>query len=90
MRHLTTGSGLPPIGLRLNQNWNHPASIWNPVSIQPIVTTLASIGHEQRRRRSPFAEAINGNIKSLLRRGRGYRDPNYLLLKAQRLAATKT
>jgi transposase len=35
-------------------------------------------------------EAINGNIKALLRRGRGYRDMNYLLLKAQRLAATKT
>jgi transposase len=35
-------------------------------------------------------EAVNGNIKALLRRGRGYRDLNYLLLKAQRLAATKT
>jgi len=33
---------------------------------------------------------VNGNIKALLRRGRGYRDLNYLLLKAQRLAATKT
>jgi hypothetical protein len=30
------------------------------------------------------------NIKALLRRGRGYRDMNYLLLKAQRLAVTKT
>lgn len=35
-------------------------------------------------------EAVNGNIKALLRRGRGYRDLNHLLLKAQRLAATKT
>ena len=35
-------------------------------------------------------EAVNGNIKALLRRGRGYRDMNHLLLKAQRLAATKT
>jgi transposase len=35
-------------------------------------------------------EAVNGNIKALFRRGRGYRDLNYLLLKAQRLAATKT
>jgi hypothetical protein len=33
---------------------------------------------------------VNGKIKALLRRGRGYRDLNYLLLKAQRLAATKT
>jgi transposase len=35
-------------------------------------------------------EAVNGNIKALLRRGRGYRDLDYLLLKAQRLTATKT
>lgn len=35
-------------------------------------------------------EAINGNIKALLRRGRGYKNLRYLLLKAQRLAATKT
>lgn len=35
-------------------------------------------------------EAVNGNIKALLRRGRGYSDMNYLLLKAQRLAVTKT
>ena len=35
-------------------------------------------------------EAINGNIKALLRRGRGYRNLDYLLLEAQRLAATKT
>ena len=35
-------------------------------------------------------EAINGNIKMLLRRGRGYKNLRYLLLKAQRLAATKT
>jgi hypothetical protein len=35
-------------------------------------------------------EAVNGNIKALLRRGRGYRDMNHLLLKAQRLAATKS
>ena len=35
-------------------------------------------------------EAVNGNIKALLRRGRGYKNLDYLLLKAQRLAATKT
>jgi hypothetical protein len=34
-------------------------------------------------------EAINGNIKSLLRRGRGYKNLRYLLLKAQRMAATR-
>jgi transposase len=35
-------------------------------------------------------EAVNGNIKALLRRGRGYRNLRYLLLKAQRMAVTKT
>ena len=33
---------------------------------------------------------MNGNIKSLLRRGRGYEDLHYLLLKAQPMAVTKT
>ena len=32
-------------------------------------------------------EAVNGNIKALLRRGRGYRDLDYLLLKAQRFGS---
>jgi transposase len=35
-------------------------------------------------------EAINGNIKTLLRRGRGYKNLAYLLLKARRMAVTKT
>ncbi len=35
-------------------------------------------------------EAVNGNIKSLLRRGRGYKNLRYLLLKAQRMAVTNT
>jgi transposase len=35
-------------------------------------------------------EAVNGNIKSLLRRGRGYKNLRYLLLKVQRMAATRT
>jgi hypothetical protein len=35
-------------------------------------------------------EAVNGNIKALLRRGRGYKNLRYLLLKAQRMVATRT
>jgi hypothetical protein len=35
-------------------------------------------------------EAVNGNIKSPLRRGRGYKNLRYLLLTAQRMAATRT
>jgi transposase len=35
-------------------------------------------------------ESVNGNIKTLIRRGRGYTNLRYLLLKSQRMAATKT
>ena len=44
------------------------------------------------RAKVPFGvvEAVNGNIESLLRRGRGYKNLRYLLLKAQRMAALKT
>jgi transposase len=35
-------------------------------------------------------EAINGNLKTLLRRGRGYKNLRYFLLKAQRMAALTT
>jgi transposase len=44
------------------------------------------------RTKVPFGvvEAINGNIRTLLRRGRGYKNLRYLLLKAQRMAVTKT
>jgi transposase len=37
-----------------------------------------------------MVEASNGNIKTLLRRGRGYKNLGYLLLQAQRMAITKT
>jgi transposase len=37
-----------------------------------------------------LVEAVNGNIKALLRRGRGYKDLRCLLQKAQRMAVTKT
>ena len=40
--------------------------------------------------RMGVVEAVNGNIKSLLRHGRGYKNLRYLLLKAQRMAATRT
>ena len=43
-----------------------------------------------RKVRFGVVEAINGNIKTLLRRGRGYKNLTYLLLKAQRMAITKT
>jgi transposase len=40
--------------------------------------------------RMGVVEAVNGNIKMLLQRRRGYRNLNYLLLKAQRMAAANT
>jgi transposase len=37
----------------------------------------------------PFGvvEAINGNLRALIRRGRGYQDHEYLILKAQKSTA---
>ena len=35
-------------------------------------------------------EALNGNIRMLINRGRGYRNLRYLLLKAKRMAVTNT
>ena len=37
-----------------------------------------------------YASEWCGNIKTLLRRGRGYKNLGYLLLKPQRMAVTKT
>ncbi len=34
-------------------------------------------------------EAINGNIRMLINRGRGYKNMRYLLLKAKRMAVQK-
>ena len=35
-------------------------------------------------------EAVNGNIRMLINRGRGYENMRYLLLKAKRLSVTNT
>ena len=51
-------------------------------SPQVIMDEIAALDAES-------AEVL-GNIKALLRRGHAYRDLKYLLLKAQRLAVTKT
>lgn len=48
------------------------------------------LNHCRIKVRFGVVEAINSNIKSLLRRGRGYKNLRYLLLKAQRMAVTKT
>ena len=48
------------------------------------------LNHCRVKVRFGVVEAINGNIKTLLRRGRGYKNLRYLLLKAQRMAVTRT
>jgi transposase len=48
------------------------------------------LNHCRTKVRFGVVEAINSNNKTLLRRGRGYKNLRYLLLKAQRMAATKT
>jgi transposase len=56
-----------------------------------LVTHLGGILNYCRVKvRFGVVEAINGNIKSRARRGRGYKTLRYLLLKAQRMAVTKT
>jgi len=58
---------------------------------QMLVEHLDGILNYRRTQvRFGVVEAINGNIKTLLRRGRGYKNLAYLLLKAQRMAVTKT
>jgi len=47
------------------------------------------LNHCRVKVRFVVVEAINGNIKAPLRGGRGYKNL-YLLLKAQRMAVTKT
>jgi transposase len=48
------------------------------------------LNHCRVKVRFGVVEAVNGNIKTLLRRGRGYKNLHYLLLNAQRMAVTKT
>ena len=44
----------------------------------------------QTKVRFGVVEAVNGNIRLLINRGRGYKNMRYLLLKAKRMAATNT
>jgi len=49
------------------------------------------IGPNYCHEKVPFGtvEAINANIRAILRRGRGYRDHEYLRLKVHRAIATR-
>ncbi len=80
--------------LRYLQSWIDQLRWQRLAPMEKLATTLLNLEGilNYCRTKIPMGavEAVNGNIKALLRRGRGYRDLNYLLLKAQRLAATKT
>ena len=66
---------------------------WNPFKSSLtccLITSTASSIYRRTKVRFGVVEAINGNIKTLLRRGRGYKNLGYLPLKAQLMAVTKT
>lgn len=68
-------------------------SDWPPSRSSPrrcLATWRASPIVARPQVRFGVVEAIEGNIKAVIRRGRGYKDLRYLLLKVQRMAATKT
>jgi len=55
-----------------------------------LLKHLEGILNYRTRVRFGVVEAINGNIRMLINRGRGYKNMRYLLLKAQRMAVTNT
>jgi transposase len=62
----------------------------NKMALMLADHVVGILNHCRVKVRFGVVEAVNGNIKTLLRRGRGYKNLNYLLLKAQRMAVTKT
>ena len=67
---------------RLEPFWKLAGMLWDHLDgIMNYCRTKVPLG---------VVEAVNGNIRSLLRRGRGYKNLRYLLLKAPRIAATQT
>ena len=64
-------------------------------SFQKLAATLIDhidgiLNYCRTKVRFGVVEAINGNIRMLINRGRGYKNMRYLLLKAKRMAATNT
>jgi transposase len=81
--------------LRYLQSWIDQLRWQRLVPFQNLAQMLLDhlegiLNHCRTQVRFGVVEAINSNIKTLLRRGRGYKNLRYLLLKAQRMAATKT
>jgi transposase len=64
-------------------------------SFQKLATTLLKhlegiLNYCRIKVRFGVVETINGNIRMLINRGRGYKNLRYLLLKVKRMAATNT
>jgi transposase len=81
--------------LRYLQSWIDQLRWQRLVPFQKLAFMLLDhpdgiLNYRHTKVRFGVVEAINGNIKTLLRRGRGYKNLSYLLLKAQRVAVTKT
>jgi transposase len=81
--------------LRYLQSWIDELRWQRLAPFQKLAQMLADhldgiLNYCRTKVRFGVVEAINGNIKTLFRRGRGYKNLGYLLLKAQRMAVTKT
>jgi hypothetical protein len=81
--------------LRYFQNWINQLWWQRLVPFQNLAFMLLDhsdgiLNYCRTKVRFGVVEASNGNIKTLFRRGRGCKNPAYLLLKAQRMAVTKT
>lgn len=80
---------------RYLENWVKQLRWQRLAAFEKLATMLLAhaegiLNYCREKVRFGVVEAVNGNIKMLLRRGRGYRNLRYLLLKAQRMAVTKT
>jgi transposase len=81
--------------LRYLQSWIDQLRWQRLPAFQKLAQTLLDhlegiLNYCRTKVRLGVVEAVNGNIKALLRRGRGYKNLRYLLLKVQRMAVTKT
>lgn len=84
-------------GAMLNylQKWMDQLRWQRLPSFQKLAETLLKhldgiLNYCRTKVRFGVVEAINGNIRMLINRGRGYKNMRYLLLKAKRMAVTNT
>ncbi|HME08369.1 MAG TPA: transposase [Bryobacteraceae bacterium] len=73
------------------KSWGTLTGVWVPhdVLADMLVKHLDGILNYCRTKvRFGVGEALNGNIRMLINRGRGYKNVRYVLLKAKRMAIT--